>query len=90
MNKTVKGIAVYAAIALLFLTFALAGCSSHPNEEQLSQLENSNQAAISAEKELEAKKAEKADLEKQLELKQNKLEECKAEKKVVSERLENM
>jgi hypothetical protein len=85
MRKAIRGVLVLTAVALLFS--AMTGCSRHPNEEQLSALEQTEQAALSAERQLESLQAEKADLEKQLAEKKQQLEECENEKDLVASRL---
>ena len=85
MRKAIRSVLILVAVALLFSV--IAGCSKHPNEEQLSALEETNQAALAAETQLEALQAEKADLESQLAEKKQQLEDCEAEKDLVSRRL---
>jgi molecular chaperone GrpE (heat shock protein) len=85
MRKAIRGVLVLTAVALLFSV--MTGCSKHPNEEQLSALEETNQAALSAERQLESLQAEKANVEKQLAEKKQQLDECEAEKELVSRRL---
>lgn len=85
MRKAIRGVLVLTAVALLFSV--MTGCSKHPNEEQLSALEETNQAALSAERQLETLQAEKANLEQQLAEKKQQLEECETEKRLVSQRL---
>jgi hypothetical protein len=90
MRKAIRSLVVVAAMGALFLAFVLTGCSKHPSEEQLTALEESKQAAMAAEEQLVAKKAEKEDLEKQLADKKQQVDDCKAEKEAVSERLASM
>lgn len=75
----------------LLLGFAASlsavGCTKHPNEEQLRVLEETKQAALSAEQTVEQKRREKADLERQLEQKKRELQQAKDEKEAVKRRL---
>ncbi|MDQ7051650.1 MAG: hypothetical protein Q9P14_01650 [candidate division KSB1 bacterium] len=68
-------------------SLALVGCTKHPNEEQLQVLEETKQAALSAEQTVEQKRREKADLERQLEQKKRELQKAKDEKEAVKQRL---
>ena len=88
MRKAIRGVLVLTATVLLFAV--VAGCSKHPNQEQLSALEEANQAALSAERQVQTLQADKANLEKQLAEKKQKLEECETEKKAVTDRLAAM
>ena len=65
--------------AAAVLSQPLMGCAGGPNQEELALLDEQRQAADSAEKKLEAKKAEKAKLE-------QRLNEKKAEKKALEEK----
>ncbi|RMD95086.1 MAG: hypothetical protein D6814_13745 [Calditrichaeota bacterium] len=68
-------------------SLAAVGCTKHPNEQQLRVLEETKQAATSAEQTVEQKKREKADLERQLEQKKRELQKAKDEKEAVKRRL---
>ena len=85
MRTAIRTVLVLTAIALLFSV--MTGCSKHPNEEQLSALEETNQAALAAESQLQTLQAEKANLERQLAEKKQQLDDCEAEKDLVSRRL---
>ena len=85
MRTAIRMVLVLTAIALLFTV--MTGCSKHPNEEQLSALEETNQAALAAESQLQTLQAEKANLEKQLAETKQQLDDCEAEKDLVSRRL---
>lgn len=83
-NKVVSwGLAAGFALSLGVST----GCTKHPNEEQLQALEETKQAALSAEQTLEQKKREKSDLERQLEQKKRELQKAKDEQEAVKRRL---
>ncbi len=69
------------------LSLASVGCTRRPNEEQLRVLEETKQAALSAEQTVEQKRREKADLERQLEQKKRELQKAKDEKEAVKRRL---
>lgn len=85
MRTAIRMVLVLTAIALLFTV--MTGCSKHPNEEQLSALEETNQAALAAESQLQTLQAEKDNLEKQLAETKQQLDDCEAEKDLVSRRL---
>lgn len=68
-------------------SLAVVGCTRHPSEEQLRVLEETKQAALSAEQTVEQKRREKADLERQLEQKKRELQKAKDEREAVKRRL---
>jgi septal ring factor EnvC (AmiA/AmiB activator) len=90
MRKTMMVIAVLSAVVMLLFSFMMTGCSKHPNEEQLRQLEETKQAAMASEESQAACASEKAELEKQLAESKQKLENMKQEKESVSNRLSEM
>jgi len=90
MRKVARALMALGMIALLLSTFAWTGCAKHPNQQQLQQLEETKQAALSAEKQLAECQQQKADLEKQLKAKQEELAKVKTEKSTVQSRLQSM
>ncbi|MFQ6618225.1 MAG: hypothetical protein ACE5QV_06005 [Fidelibacterota bacterium] len=76
---------------LAFLVLAggiyYAGC---PSEEQIQTLKETKQAALSAEKKVQEKKAEKAQLEVTLAGKKEELRKVQEEKKYVEEKIKAM
>jgi len=79
-GKTVRLITlIFVSFSLLLLPL-ITGCSKKPSPDELSKLEEAKMAAMAAEKELEAKKAERADLEQELEKKQKELNDLKADR----------
>jgi peptidoglycan hydrolase CwlO-like protein len=68
---------IVVSLSLLLLPL-ISGCSKRPSKDELSKLEQVKKAALAAEKDLEAKKAEVAKLEKELNEKQKELNELKA------------
>ncbi|HHS14006.1 MAG TPA: hypothetical protein ENN03_09625 [bacterium] len=68
-------------------TFLLTGCTRYANEEQLTTLDETEAAAVSAENMVEQKEKEKAALEQKLAEKQAELKEVQAEKAKVQSRL---
>ena len=90
MRKSIRVIAVLSVVVMLLFAFMMTGCSRHPNEEQLRQLEESKQAAMSGEDQQAACANEKVELEKQLAESKQKLEKMKQEKESVNDRLSAM
>jgi len=90
MRKSIRVIAILSAVVMLMVTFVITGCSRHPNEEQLRQLEETKQAALAGEESQAACANEKAELEKQLAESKQKLEKMEQEKESVSNRLSAM
>lgn len=74
-------------IAIFAVSLLFSGCTRYANKEQLSKLDQSEQAAIAAEKALADKQTEKAQLEKNLAEKQKELDAKKAEKDAIKEKL---
>jgi Tfp pilus assembly protein PilN len=79
-------VALFCGIFMMGLYFS--GCTKHPNQEQLSALEEQKKAALAAEEQLDKLRREKADLENQLAKKKAELEKSKKEKEAVQQRLE--
>ena len=75
-------------IPILIVFGWIAGCTSHPDEEQIQALEEAKAAALSAEQTLASKKQEASTLESQCEAKKAELEKVKKEKELVLQRLE--
>lgn len=79
---------------LAFLVLAggiyYAGCAGGPSEEQIQTLKETKQAALSAEKKVQEKKAEKAQLEVTLAGKKEELRKVQEEKKYVEEKIKAM
>jgi septal ring factor EnvC (AmiA/AmiB activator) len=87
MREMLKTILVVASIAFLLGAFVFSGCTKHPNEEQLNTLEETKKAALTAEEQLAKKQQEKADFEKELAEKKQKLDQTKSEKEAISGKL---
>jgi ABC-type microcin C transport system permease subunit YejB len=88
MNKA-KGLIVFTAIGLMFISFALTGCGG-PNEKELQALEETKAAALAAESSQADCESEKAQLESQLAAKKQELKEMKQEQADVNKRLAAM
>ena len=73
---------------LLAASIFLSGCTRYANEEQLTALDETQSAAVSAEDQLAEKKAEKAALEAKLAEKQEELKQVKAEQEKVKAKLQ--
>ncbi|MEJ2637036.1 MAG: hypothetical protein P8184_17330 [Calditrichia bacterium] len=73
-------------------TFSLllaTGCARHPNQEQISKLEEARTACLSAEQKLSDTQKQRANLETQLAQKKSELDKANAEKAKVQEGLSN-
>ena len=90
MGKLSRTILVIVSVACLVLSLSIGGCTKHPNEQQLQALEEQRKAAIAAEEELAKCQQEKADLDRELAEKKQKLEDAKSEKENVTKRLGEM
>jgi len=90
MRKLARTVLVLISVAGLVLSLSLAGCTKHPNEKQLQALEEQRKAALAAEEQLAKCQQGKADLQRELAEKKQKLEDAKSEKEVVTNRLSGM
>jgi|GEM_PF-505766 len=73
---------------MVFLLVLGTGCTKYASDEDLKNLENQKQAALSAEQKVEQLKVEKEKLEQIKAEKEAKLQEVKAEQAAVTERVE--
>jgi len=89
MRKSLKLWVALSTLVVLIFAFLMTGCSRHPNEQQLQQLEETKQAALAVEESQTACATEKAEVEKQLAESKQKLENMKKEKEDVGNRLAN-
>lgn len=76
-------------VGLFLVAFvAMTGCTRHPNEEQINNLEETIKAANAAQAELDDKVSERKGLENQVKEWEAKLEAAKKEKAAVEARLQ--
>ncbi|GEM_PF-841655 len=75
-----------AVIGSLFFAF---GCTSHPNDNQIRQMEETRSAALSAEQRLDDLTKQRQQLESELAQKQKELQQCETNKADVQKRLDN-
>ncbi|NOY76609.1 MAG: hypothetical protein GXO76_01935 [Calditrichaeota bacterium] len=87
MSKWFRKFAVLVMAGLFVASITLTGCTRYANDEQLKTLEETKQAAKSAQQKVSDLQAEKAQLQKKLDAKKAELEKVKQEKEVVKERL---
>lgn len=90
MSKFLRLIAVITVVLFLFSGLSFVGCTRYANEEQLKTLDETKEAALSAEKKAAEKEEEKANAEKKLVAKKDELKKLKEEKEAVKKRLEEM
>lgn len=90
MRKLLRMIIVFFSVACLILSLLLSGCTKHPNEKQLQALEEQRKAALAAEEQFAKCQQQKADFERELAEKKQKLEDAKSEKETVTNRLSGM
>ena len=84
-SRTIRLLTLMCVGFSLLLLPLITGCAKRPSKEELSKLEEAKQAALAAEKELDAKKAERAELERELDKKQKELNDIKTERDEVKE-----
>ena len=75
-------------LVLLFGVATISSCGWKPSEQEIKQLEETKAAALSAEKTLADKKAERQELEAKVAAKKAELEKVKADKENVQKHVE--
>ncbi len=87
MTKMLRNSILIVSVVLFILSLAFVGCTRHPNDKQITAYNEQVKATNAAEDLLQEKKQEKADLEKQLAEKQQKLDNVKSEKEMIKQKL---
>ena len=77
------------AAALLAGSVFLGGCTRHPSDEEMKQLNDLKAEVASLEKQISGREGTKANLEKQVAAKDDKLKWCASEQDAVKQRLQN-
>ncbi len=77
------------ATVLLVGALTVVGCSSGPSDEELAQLASLKAEVASLQKAVDAKKAEKSDLENQIVAKQAELAQAQKDQDLTRERLKS-
>ena len=90
MQKTLRTLVVLISVALLILSFSIAGCSRHPNEKQCQAYEEQLKATTAAEELLQEKKQALAEAEVTLSENKQKLQDAKSEMDKVAQKLSDM
>lgn len=88
MAKGVRVMGFGLLSLLLAASMFLSGCTRYANEEQLTVLDETQAAAVSAEDKLAELKSEKSALEAKLAEKQDELKKVQAEKEKVTAKLQ--
>ncbi|NQT25511.1 hypothetical protein HQ585_09150 [candidate division KSB1 bacterium] len=84
MTRGVRSIVLVLFSLLLVASLFVTGCTRYANEEQLTQLDETNAAAVDAEAKVAGLETEKAELEATLAEKQKELEAVKVEKERIA------
>jgi outer membrane PBP1 activator LpoA protein len=90
MRKLSRAIILLIVVACLALSLALSGCTKHANEKQLQVLDEQQKAALAAEDQLTKCNQQKADVDRELAEKIQKLESAKSEKATIEKKLSGM
>jgi Na+-translocating ferredoxin:NAD+ oxidoreductase RnfG subunit len=90
MRKLSRAIILLIVVACLALSLALSGCTKHANEKQLQALDEQQKAALAAEDQLTKCNQQKADVDRELAEKKQKLESAKSEKEMIEKKLSGM
>ncbi|MGB9773081.1 MAG: hypothetical protein ACP5JH_03455 [Bacteroidota bacterium] len=89
MQKTPRFSLVGAAL-LIFMSFVvLPGCTRHPSEEEMAQLNALKSEVTSLQNEISSKQQEKAALQREIAVKDGKLQQCAKDKEIVQQRLKD-
>jgi uncharacterized protein YlxW (UPF0749 family) len=88
MSKFKKAISIMIVVLFSISMLSVTGCGWKPSEEDIKALEETKDAALSAEQSLEDKKADRMDLEKKVSAKKAELEKAKADKAKVKMQVE--
>ncbi|RMH89399.1 MAG: hypothetical protein D6681_14555 [Calditrichaeota bacterium] len=85
--KTVQQLAL--AVAISGAIVLSSGCTRHPNEKQIREMEETRQAALSAEQKLEELRSQRKQLEDEVARKKQEKQRLDQEKAAVEQRLQN-
>jgi uncharacterized protein YlxW (UPF0749 family) len=88
MTKRVRSFVV-VFFSFVLVAFVLGGCTKYANEKQMTQLDETETAAVAAEKKTADLEKEKADLQAKLAEKQAELQKVQAEKESIKAKLGN-
>lgn len=80
MNNLVRRVNLFLVVTALSFSIAVMGCGGDASEDELRQLNDLKAEIASLEQQVSAKETEKADLDKQVAEKNQKLQECNADK----------
>ncbi|MFQ5648626.1 MAG: hypothetical protein ACE5IY_01680 [bacterium] len=87
MRRLYNSVSLLIVALLVVSAFSFVGCTKHPNTEQLQQLEEQKNAALSAEQTLEERRREKSRIESETNQKRKELQAAKDELELVKQRL---
>ncbi|HFE63448.1 hypothetical protein B1H10_01330 [candidate division KSB1 bacterium 4484_188] len=89
MSKLKKLVSFVLVGAFSLSLLIAAGCSRHPNTEQISKMEEARSACLASEQKLNEKVKANEELQRQLDQKKANLDELKKEKETMQQRLSN-
>ena len=89
MHKLTRTVTRFGVPILFAGSLALVGCTSHPDEAELKQLNDLKAEVASLQKDIAAKDQQKAALDKEVAEKNAKLKKCADDQAVVKQRLAN-
>jgi outer membrane murein-binding lipoprotein Lpp len=89
MHKLTGTVARLGTAILFTGSLALVGCTSHPDEAEMKQLNDLKAEVASLQKDIAAKDQQKAALDKEVAEKNAKLKKCADDQAVVKQRLAN-
>lgn len=89
MHKLTGTVARFGTAILFTGSLALVGCTSHPDEAEMKQLNDLKAEVASLQKDIAAKDQQKAALDKEVAEKNAKLKKCADDQAVVKQRLAN-
>ena len=89
MTNLRKSASLLAVTGLFALAVLFWGCTRHPSEEEMKQLNDLKAEVASLEKQISEREGAKANLGKQIAAKDDKLKWCAGEQAAVKQRLQN-
>ena len=89
MTSLRKSVPLFSAVALLALAVLIGGCTRRPSAEEMRQLNDLKAEVASLEKQVSERQGAKANVEKQIAAKDDKLKWCASEKEIVAQRVAN-
>ncbi|PIU45799.1 MAG: hypothetical protein COS95_01835 [Ignavibacteriales bacterium CG07_land_8_20_14_0_80_59_12] len=89
MRQGIRFGSLAASLVIFASLVVLPGCTRHPSEEEMTQLNSLKAEVTSLQNQISSKQQEKASLQSQISDKDSKLQQCATDKELVQQRLQN-